>query len=186
MPLTVSVTVHGQRQAAAQFGKISAAVRQAIVKQVAKSALNVQRGARRRAPVDTGRLRASIRPVFYRDGIAADVGSDVEYAHFMEFGTGPLGASTNKQPLPASYKHGGRYFPPPSALEGWARRHSGKGKKKGKKAVNPFAVAHAIFKRGGTPARPYLFPAWEEERPRFVRAMKRLVKVSARKAKKRR
>jgi len=31
-----------------------------------------------------------------------------------------------------------------------------------------FLVARAIFKKGGTPARPFLFPAYEKERPNFL------------------
>ena len=59
---------------------------------VNKAALDVQREARVRCPVDTGRLRASIRPRFYSQGLAADVFTDVEYAPFVEFGTRRMAA----------------------------------------------------------------------------------------------
>lgn len=42
-------------------------------------------GARRRAPVDTGRLRDSIKVVKTRNGYA--FGSDLDYAIHQEFGT---------------------------------------------------------------------------------------------------
>jgi HK97 gp10 family phage protein len=51
------------------------------------TALEVTGEAKRRCPVDTGRLRASIRPRFDTDGFAADVYTDVKYAPFIEYGT---------------------------------------------------------------------------------------------------
>jgi hypothetical protein len=70
------------------------------------SALNVMNEAKRQAPVDTGLLRASIRPTFYNNGLTVQVGSDVFYAPFVEFGTGRRGASSNHPPLPDTYAHG--------------------------------------------------------------------------------
>lgn len=52
-------------------------------------ALQVQNAARRRCPVDTGRLRSSISHRLGRDarGPYAEVGTNVQYAPFVEFGT---------------------------------------------------------------------------------------------------
>ena len=51
--------------------------------------LLVQNEARKLAPVDTGRLRASIQHTPGRDskGAYVDVGTNVEYAVFVEYGT---------------------------------------------------------------------------------------------------
>jgi len=51
----------------------------------------IEREAKDRAPVDTGRLRSSITTnVFDRgDEILVKVGTNVEYAPALEFGTGP-------------------------------------------------------------------------------------------------
>lgn len=51
--------------------------------------LRVQNEARKFCPVDTGRLRSSIQHVPGRDdrGPYVDVGSNVKYAPFIEFGT---------------------------------------------------------------------------------------------------
>jgi HK97 gp10 family phage protein len=51
------------------------------------TALNVQSGARRRTPVDTGRLRNSVTHELTPDGLSARIGTNVEYAPFVEFGT---------------------------------------------------------------------------------------------------
>jgi HK97 gp10 family phage protein len=57
--------------------------------------------ARRKAPKDTGKLRASIKAV--RKGLRSVVTVGVPYGAFVEFGTRP-------------------HFPPVSALAGWAKR----------------------------------------------------------------
>lgn len=52
-------------------------------------ALRVEREARKRAPVDTGRLRASITHRVRAEGatrVVAEVGTNVEYAAAQEFG----------------------------------------------------------------------------------------------------
>lgn len=49
----------------------------------------VTRGAKRRAPVDTGRLRSSIADEMSREGdvLIGRIGTDVEYALHQEMGT---------------------------------------------------------------------------------------------------
>jgi HK97 gp10 family phage protein len=59
----------------------------AAQREVRRSALIVQGGAKQRAPVDTGRLRNSIAVEVDADGLGATVGTNVEYAPFQEFGT---------------------------------------------------------------------------------------------------
>lgn len=52
-------------------------------------ALRVVREARKRAPVDTGRLKNSIGMDVHREGrhLVATIGTNVEYAPAQEFGT---------------------------------------------------------------------------------------------------
>lgn len=109
--------------------------------------LLVQRDARIFAPVDTGRLRASIVPEVRVQGkdVMGVVGSNVFYAPYMEFGTGAFGK-------------GGSHFPPPSALDVWARRHG---------LPNGFVVARAIWRRGGLKGRKYLQRAFEQNKGRI-------------------
>lgn len=102
-----------------------------VSREVIRAALNIQRSAKERAPVDTGRLRNSITvaeseedlPRSIEEGpfrnqiragmLTAVIGTNVEYAPFQEFGTSRM------------------------------------------------------------PAQPYLFPAYEEERPKFVERLQR-------------
>lgn len=100
-------------------------------------------GARRGAPVDTGRLRASLTASVapLRDGVQGVVGSNVVYALPMEMGARP-------------------HWPPVNALEPWARRHG----------MEAFVVARAIARRG-LAARRYLGKAVKTAEPNFRRRM---------------
>jgi HK97 gp10 family phage protein len=61
----------------------------AVAKALTKAAIQVQRRSRQIAPVDTGRLRSSISYAVERDagGLVAKVGTNVEYARHLEYGT---------------------------------------------------------------------------------------------------
>jgi hypothetical protein len=85
-------------------------------------------------PVDTGLLRADIQSEAREEGgdILGVLGTNKQYAKPVEYGTGLLSDA------PDSKKS--RYFPPPSALEGWAKRHG----------LNAYQVAHSIYMKGGT------------------------------------
>jgi len=110
-----------------------------------RAAIAVQSDAKKRAPVDTGRLRSSL--TYNIDPRAlplwAKVGTNVTYAPFMEYGTGVLSESPEST--------SGWHAPSAAALETWARRHGTSG----------FTVAAAIAKRGGLKPRRYLRGALE-------------------------
>ena len=61
-----------------------------IIKKVLKAGRNVERGAKRYCPVDTGRLRSSITSVIGEDengDVVVAIGTNVDYAPHIEFGT---------------------------------------------------------------------------------------------------
>lgn len=60
-----------------------------VAKGVVAATLRVERSAKRLCPVDTGRLRASITHALEHDtlGFVGIVGTDVEYAPYVELGT---------------------------------------------------------------------------------------------------
>lgn len=107
-----------------------------MVQGMRQATLLVVRSAKEGAPRDTGRLVNSIQPDINIRGssIVGVVGSNVDYAPYMEMGTGVFAG-------------GGRHFPPPAALDVWARRHG---------FDNGFQVALAIYKRGGLRPRKFL------------------------------
>jgi hypothetical protein len=112
-------------------------------------ALNVEEQAKRNvtdAPaVDTGRLRSDIKIRTYSGGYAKTVGTDLEYAPSIEHGSRP-------------------HFPPIEPIREWCRRH-----RIPEEMAYPIALKIA---RNGTPAKPFLFPAFEQERPNFERLMR--------------
>lgn len=60
-----------------------------VGREVARRTIRVESAAIRGCPVDTGRLRSSITHEVGRDGegLVGTVGSNVEYAPYVEFGT---------------------------------------------------------------------------------------------------
>lgn len=69
-------------------------------KHLKKLGIRVQRGAKRNCPVDTGRLRSSIAEELGSDsqGLVEVVGTDVDYAPHVEFGTSRMRAQPFLRP----------------------------------------------------------------------------------------
>jgi len=111
--------------------------------QIERSAINIEREAKNACPVDFGILRSSIeKTVDASDAgriLSAEVGTNVEYAPFVEFGTGS-GVSV------------------PAEQQEFAMQFKGK-----------------TGRKRNYPARPFLFPAWERERPKFVKSMEAIL-----------
>jgi HK97 gp10 family phage protein len=117
-----------------------------------EATMKVTRDAKQLAPVDTGRLRASITPsVRGTKVVEGIVGSNVKYAPYMELGTK-------------------RFWPPISALEPWARRHG----------IPAFLVARSIA-RYGIAARPFLSKAFEQNAQWIRRRFEEVVRKAIRK-----
>lgn len=100
-----------------------------IGRDLLRRGLRVQNRAKDLAPVDEGRLRADTRAELGRDakGLVCRIGTTVEYALPVHEGSRP-------------------HWPPPGALDRWARMHG---------MSSGFLVARAISRRG-TKARPFL------------------------------
>jgi HK97 gp10 family phage protein len=65
-----------------------------VAKDLQRRALQVDRAAKRNCPVDTGRLRSSITNEIGTDaqGLVATIGTNVEYAPYVELGTSKMAA----------------------------------------------------------------------------------------------
>ena len=122
MSLDPQVVVMGEEDVLRALRNAGPRLRKAGQTAVATAALNIQREAKQRTPVDTGRLRSSIRATIGGDGLSAVVGTDVEYAPFVEHGTNRM------------------------------------------------------------QARPFLFPAFEGERPKFLASLGAVLKQAAEEA----
>lgn len=116
----------------------------------------IRKRARANAPVDTGRLRASLKAEVDHSRLPlwAKVGTDVHYGLFQEFGTGAFGKS-------------GEHTPPGEPLDAWAKARG---------FESGWHAARAIGRRGGVRARPFLRPALKQSMAdikRFVRNLGR-------------
>ena len=105
--------------------------------------IHVTNLAKVNAPHDRGRLRASLNHMIDTATVPqwVKVGSNLEYAPFMEYGTGLFAEGKGAK--------GGRHWPPGAALNVWAKRH-GFGENAGS------TVAWIIGTRGGLKPRRYL------------------------------
>jgi len=99
---------------AARFSPNQAAIRDLmsdragpVGKELARRAIRVDRIAKRLCPVDTGRLRASIawRAESDAEGLSVVVGTNVEYAPWVELGTSTQPARPYLRP---ALQEGGR------------------------------------------------------------------------------
>jgi phage gpG-like protein len=122
-----------------------------------RSAIEIQKGARENSPTDTGRLRSSIAYQIDSSSLPlwAEVGSNVTYAPFMEYGTGSQSVKGG----------GGTHWPPSAPLDLWARRHG---------FESGHQVARAIGRRGGLRPRQYLRKGFDVSLPAIRGHLNRL------------
>jgi HK97 gp10 family phage protein len=104
----IDIEIQGLKETQAEMERVVSELQGApFLAGMRKATLIVQRDAKIKAPVDTGRLRASITPEVTRGwgGTRGIVGSNVRYAPFVELGTrGPR-------------------FVPRQYIGRWAKRH---------------------------------------------------------------
>ena len=148
--MSVSIQVLNGNSVVNRIENMNEVIQNQVKREIIKSGLKVETSAKRKAPSDTGRLRSSINNQIINNGFTTIVRADVDYAMVVEKGSRP-------------------HFPPPSALEGWARRHNAEGLE--------FAIALMIA-RFGTRPRPFLIPSWENEKPIFINNLKRVIRNS--------
>jgi len=139
MTLTFEFDGKGPRELAEAFDALGGVVTDHLEDAAEDIGVRIASAARENAPVDRGRLRASISHLVESVSGAlmqVRVGSNVDQAAPQEFGTDP------------------GHFPPPSALRGWARRVLGD-----EDAAYP--VARSIAETG-LEEQPFLRPAFED------------------------
>lgn len=169
----IRVKVTGIRQAQSALHKLGEEKVRKVRDAVHGSALRIQEDARRNAPVHFGRLRSDIQfgTSQGRDSFEAQVYNTVEYAPFVEFGTKSKVEVPEELTLYAQQFRGGKggsFDQLLDHIERWAHL-------KGLPPEAAFPIARAIA-RDGVSARPYLFPAVENERPNLVRKVKEAIR----------
>lgn len=148
--MKIKVDVIGEKEIAQALRKMSAEKTRRVKGEVYASGIDVQREAKERlrdqGAWDLGNLANSILVERTDGGMVAEVGPTAPYGPYREFGTRP-------------------HFPPPDALEGWAKRHGFK---------SAWPICKAIAKRG-LPATPFLFPAWLAVKDKFWKRIKEIL-----------
>ena len=82
--------------------------REMVADEMAYTALQIESDAKKVCPVKTGRLRASIRAFISRDPISAVIGTPVEYAAIVEYGSKALRRRAKPYLYPAYFKNIGK------------------------------------------------------------------------------
>jgi len=156
---------------------LDAKVQQEVKDEISASALNIQSGAKRLAPVNFGQLRNSIylKEQKVQKGVVFTVGAKASYAPYIEFGTG------GKVSIPAGFeqlasgfkgKKAGTFKDMVQALTLWVRR---KGIGGGKDKSIAYAIAISILRKGLRP-QPFLIPAFQAEKPKLIKNILNVLK----------
>jgi HK97 gp10 family phage protein len=89
--MNINVKIEGLADMNSAFNKLRKACPEAAKKAITKAALLVEKEAKLKCPVDTGRLRSSITHEITEEmggnANGAVVGTNVEYSEHVEFGT---------------------------------------------------------------------------------------------------
>lgn len=152
----LSIEIDGEKELQQSLEQAAQALSpEGMIPPMRSATLLVTRDAKKNAPVNTGRLRASITPEVKQHmwTVQGVVGSNVKYAPFVEFGTRP-------------------HYPPLAPILFWVRR---KFRLKGDAL---FAVARGVQRkigRSGTKAVRYLQRAFEDNKEKIVRIFEKAV-----------
>lgn len=151
-------------------------IQQDVKDEVNASALNIQTGAKRLAPVNFGQLRNSIylKEKSNDKGYIFTIGSSASYAPYVEFGTGgQVSIPKGFEELAASFKgrKGGKFKDMVDALALWVKR---KGIGGGKDKSIAYAIAISILRKGLRP-QPFLIPSYEAEKPKMINNIKKAI-----------
>jgi HK97 gp10 family phage protein len=162
--MNIYMTVGGKQEFIARFGVFNKEARKKLSTAITKWSERIYLEAHSSAPFTSGKLTAGISPqnaetLGKNEAIVGYVRSRARHSLFVEYGTGPMGASTNRMPRPAWHDyHAAHKFPSVRKLTPWAKAHG----------FDPWALARFIFKNQGVKARPFLQPAFLRHKEAIV------------------
>lgn len=161
-----------------------------VALELSASTMNIEKGAKRRAPVNLGTLRQSIHAVS-SGPLTHMVVAQATYAPYVEFGTG------GKVQIPPGYesfaaqykgKGSGSLEDMIQALTLWVKRkglagtysvstQKRTGGRKVQKSQDEKLARFLAIKilRNGLRAQPFLIPAYEDEKPKLFQRLKKLI-----------
>jgi len=148
--MKVTLTSVGHKELQRDLKKMSKETAVKIKQETYASGLDVQKEAKSRLKEmgawDLGNLANTILVDRSSDGSMVEIGPTAPYGPYVEFGTK-------------------KHFPPPDALEGWAKRHG---------FDSAWPICKAIAERG-LPPKPYLLPAYLSVVDKFFNRVKGLL-----------
>jgi hypothetical protein len=160
-----ALDISGIKGVEAAIKRIDTKATKGLSDEMAASAINIERSAKRLAPGNLGKLRQSINHDT-GNSLFKSVFSTVEYAPYVEFGT------RGKARIPAGF-------------EAFAAQYKGKGAKGAWKAIEfwikrkgidpklTFVIFRSIMRNGIAP-QPFMIPAYEKEKPALLKRLKAL------------
>jgi HK97 gp10 family phage protein len=165
--------LEGNKALLKNLDKLNKGTKTIIGQEIDESVRRIERDADARAPKDTSFLRNSIRGEFDKNTLKGQVEAGMEYAAFVEFGTG------SKVKVPAGLES--------YANEFRGRKLSSQGKASFKKNLEAWMKRKGIDEkylfpimmkilRVGVEPKPFLFPAFHAEAPKLVERIKRAIK----------
>lgn len=180
-----------------QFKKLDANIAKGVKDEVNASAIKIQSDAKRLAPVNLGTLRNNIylKDTSNNNSFVYTVGVDnakAPYAPYIEFGTG------GKVSIPSGYaeyaakfkgRKGGKFIEMVKALAQWVeakgitgtysvktqRRTGNKSNQQKQNIAAAYAIAISILRKGLRP-QPFLIPSYEQEKPKLISNIKKVIK----------
>lgn len=156
MSKAFTIKVEGEKELQLQLQRLLGVSLNKAKKTITNSAEAIRTEASSTAPVKTGLLRNSITRIISPDGMSVTVGTNVEYAPFVEYGT--------RKMEQAHGKHG----------EGWGDNF--------KPANPPITDWAAKRARGATGQQmPFLTPAFLKERENFMKQLRKEIESEVRK-----
>lgn len=156
------------------LNKLDTNIKKEVSNEINASVLKIQSNAKRLAPVNFGQLRNGISAIKEND-LTFSVESKASYSAYVEFGTG------GKVSVPSDFtayaqqfkgKQAGKFKDMVNALTLWVRR-KGIGNGKNDKGM-AFIIARSILQKGLRP-QPFLIPAYENEKPKLIQRLKKLI-----------
>lgn len=144
-----------------------------VSNEINASALKIQSSAKRLAPVNFGQLRNGIALTKDND-LTFTVESKASYSPYVEFGTGgQVSVPADFDAYAQQFKggKGGKFKDMIEALMLWVKRKGISGKNDKSTA---YLIARSILRKGLRP-QPFLIPSYQEEKPKLIQRLKKLL-----------
>jgi HK97 gp10 family phage protein len=193
--MAVTLKVNGIENLINDLGKLNKVLANGVGDEIAASAINIEKNAKRLAPVNLGTLRRSIHTKRISK-LTYKVEATASYAPYIEFGTGgKVSIPTGYESYAMSFKgvKKGSYYDFLMALVEWIkkkgikagvysvktrRRLGNKTTKFNEDVAMAERIAYSILKKG-IRAQPFLIPAFQQEIPQLFIRLKKILNVKS-------